>query len=83
MKKPWLNYIFQTTKILKIKITLTHYINFIQKVMQVIDLTTPIKSWGIKQNSQDCFDGEVAEKISYLITYLRNSNSQNFILARK
>ena len=77
MKKPWSNYILQTTKILKILITLTHYINVIQKVMQVIDLTTPIKSRQIKQNLREWFDGEVAEKISFL------NNSQTFILTKK
>ena len=40
------------------------YSNFIQKVMGVIDLVAPIKSRRIKQNSQEWFDGEVAEKIS-------------------
>ena len=40
------------------------YSNFIQKLMRVIDLVAPIKSRRIKQNSQECFDGEVAEKIS-------------------
>ena len=32
--------------------------------MGVIDLVAPIKSRQIKQNSQERFDGEVAEKIS-------------------
>ena len=32
--------------------------------MGVIDLAAPIKSRRIKQNSQEWFDGEVAEKIS-------------------
>ena len=40
------------------------YSNFIQKVMGVIDLVAPIKLRRIKQNSQEWFDGEVAEKIS-------------------
>ena len=40
------------------------YSNFIQKVMGVIDLVAPIKSRWIKQNSQEWFYGEVAEKIS-------------------
>ena len=40
------------------------YFNFIQKVMGVTDLVAPIKSRRIKQNSQEWFDGEVAEKIS-------------------
>ena len=40
------------------------YSNFIQKVMGVIDLVAPIKSRRIKQNSQEWFNGEVAEKIS-------------------
>ena len=31
--------------------------------MGVIDLVAPIKSRRIKQNSQEWFDGEVAEKI--------------------
>ena len=37
------------------------YSNFIQKVMGVTDLIAPIKT---KQNSQESFDSEVAEKIS-------------------
>ena len=40
------------------------YSNFIQKVMGVTDLVAPIKSRRIKQNSEEWFDGEVAEKIS-------------------
>ena len=40
------------------------YSNFIQKVMGVIDLVAPIKSRRIKQNSQEWFDSEIAEKIS-------------------
>ena len=32
--------------------------------MGVIDLVAPIKSRWIKQNSQEWFDGEVAEKVS-------------------
>ena len=39
------------------------YSNFIQKVMGVTDLVAPVKSRGINQNSQEWFDGEVAEKI--------------------
>ena len=40
------------------------YSNFIQKVMGVIDLVAPIKSRRIKQNSQEWFDSEAAEKMS-------------------
>ena len=34
--------------------------------MEIIDLVAPIKSRRIKQNSQERFDGEVAEKKSVL-----------------
>ena len=34
--------------------------------MEVTDLVAPIKSRRIKQNSQEWFDGEVAEKKSFL-----------------
>ena len=37
------------------------YSNFIQKVMGVIDLVARTKPRQIKQNSQEWFDGEVAE----------------------
>ena len=40
------------------------YSNFIWKVIGVIDLVAPIKSRRIKQNSQEWFDGEFAEKRS-------------------
>ena len=40
------------------------YSKFIQKVIGVIGLVAPIKLRRIKQNSQEWFDGEVAEKIS-------------------
>ena len=40
------------------------YSNFIHKVMGVIDQVAPIKLRRIKQNSQEWFDSEVAEKIS-------------------
>ena len=40
--------------------------------MGVIDLVAPIKSRRIKQNSQEWFDGEVAEKISVRDKLFRN-----------
>ena len=40
------------------------YSNFIQKVMRIIDLVASIKTRRIKQNSQEWFDDEVAEKIN-------------------
>ena len=40
------------------------YSNIVQNAMGVIDLVAPIKSRQIKQNSQEWFDGEVAEKTS-------------------
>ena len=40
------------------------YSNLIQKAMEVIDLVATIKSKRIKQNSQEWFEGEVAEKMS-------------------
>ena len=40
------------------------YSKFIQKVTEVTDLVATIKSRRIKQNSQEWFDGEVAEKVS-------------------
>ena len=48
--------------------------------MGVIHLVAPIKSRRIKQNSQEWFDGEIAEKISVVINYLRNLKNQNFTL---
>ena len=59
------------------------YSKFIKKVMGVIDLVAPIKSRQIKQNSQEWFDGEFAEKISATINYLRNLENQNFKLTKK
>ena len=50
--------------------------------MEVTDLVAPIKSRRIKQNSQEWFDGEVAEKKVSLINYLRNSKNQNFTLTK-
>ena len=38
------------------------YSNFIQNIMEVIDLVAPIQSIQIKWNSKEWFDGEVAEK---------------------
>ena len=40
------------------------YPNFIQKVMGDTDIEAPIKSRGMKENSQEWFNGEVAEKIN-------------------
>ena len=59
------------------------YSNFTQKVIGVIDLVAPIKSRRIKQNSQELFDGEVAEKISVRDKLLRNLKNQNFTLTKK
>ena len=58
------------------------YSNFIWKVIGVIDLVAPIKSRRIKQNSQELFDGEVAEKISVRDKLLRNLKNQNFPLTK-
>ena len=39
------------------------YNDFIQKIMSVIDKVAPIKERRIKQNSQERFDGEIADEI--------------------
>ena len=53
------------------------YSNFFQKVMEVVDLVAPIKSRQIKQNPQEWFDGEVAEKIhDKLIKNIAKSHCQ-------
>ena len=51
--------------------------------MRVIDLVAPIKSSLIKQNSQDWFDGEVAEKISVRDKLFKKIKNQNFTLTNK
>ena len=40
------------------------YSDFIQNFIRVIDLVARIKSGRIKQNSQEWFNGEIAEKIN-------------------
>ena len=53
------------------------YSNFFQKVTEVVDLVAPIKSRQIKQNPQEWFDGEVAEKIhDKLIKNIEKSHCQ-------
>ena len=52
--------------------------NFIQKVMGVVDLVAPIKSRGIKQNSQEWFDGEVAEKKSVRDKWFKKFKKSKF-----
>ena len=47
--------------------------------MGVIHLVAPIKSRRIKQNSQEWFDGEIAEK-NKCRDKLRNLKNQNFTL---
>ena len=39
------------------------YNDFIQKIMSVIDKVTPMKERWVKQNSQERFDGEIADEI--------------------
>ena len=39
------------------------YNDFIQKFMSVIDRVMPIKEKQVKQNSQEWFDGEIANEI--------------------
>ena len=39
------------------------YNDFIQKIMNVIDKVTPMKERRVKQNSQEWFDGEIADEI--------------------
>ena len=43
----------------------------------------PIKSRRVKQNSQEWFDGEAAERKVSVISYLRNLKNQNFTLTNK
>ena len=59
------------------------YSNFNQKVIGVTDLVAPSKSRRIKQNSQEWFDGEVAEKKLSVENYLINSKNKNFILTNR
>ena len=39
------------------------YNDFIQKIMSVTDNVAPIKERRVKQNSQEWFDGEIADEI--------------------
>ena len=39
------------------------YNDFIQKIMRVIDKVAPIKERRVKQNSQELFNGEIADEI--------------------
>ena len=39
------------------------YIDLIQKIMDIIDKVAPIKERQVKQNSQERFDGEIADEI--------------------
>ena len=39
------------------------YNDFIQKIMNVIDKVAPLKERRVKQNFQECFDGETADEI--------------------
>ena len=39
------------------------YNDFIQKIVSIIDRVTPIKERQVKQNSQEWFDGEIANEI--------------------
>ena len=39
------------------------YNDFIQKIVSLIDKVTPIKERWVKQNSQEWFDGEIANEI--------------------
>ena len=57
--------------------------DFIQKVIGVIDLVAPIKSKRIKQNYQEWFNGEVAEKISVGDKLFKKLKNQNFTLTKK
>ena len=39
------------------------YLNFIQKLMEVIDKVAPVKNKRIKRNSEEWFDSEISEKL--------------------
>ena len=39
------------------------YNDFIQKIMSVINKVSPVKERRVKQNSQEWFDGEIADEI--------------------
>ena len=77
MKRPWVKQIFQTA------IIDYTYSNFIHKVMGVIDQVAPIKLRRIKQNSQEWFDGEVAEKISVRDKLFKKFKKSKFHIAKE
>ena len=45
--------------------------------MEVIDKVAPLKERRVKQNSQEWFDGEIADEIKIAINYLENSKNRN------
>ena len=53
------------------------YNDFIQKIMNVIDKVTPLKERWVKRNSQEWFDGEIADEIKNRDKLLKNSKNQN------
>ena len=49
------------------------YLNFIQKLMEVIDKVAPVKNKRIKRNSQEWFDSKVSEKLIMWDKLFRNT----------
>ena len=50
--------------------------------MNVIDKVTPLKGRWVKRNSQEWFDGEIADEIENRDKLLKNSKNQNCTLAK-
>ena len=51
------------------------YNDFIQKIMRVIDKVAPIKERRVKQNSQELFNGEIADEIKNRDKLFKNFNT--------
>ena len=57
----------------------TAYSDFMSKISKIIDDVAPIKRKRIKNNSQEWFDGEIAEKIAIRDKNLKKFKNPDFI----
>ena len=55
------------------------YSDFINKLTSIINTIAPTKKKKVKNNSQDWFDGEVAEKIAIRDKLLKNLKSLSYM----
>ena len=59
------------------------YLDLVEKILSVVNKIAPFKDLWIKNNTQDCFDDEVAESIKLREKRLKNFKSTKLYIDEK